>query len=159
MTETTFLFVCPLAGLGFSLTLRHIPLLLGSVLLGRGLIRFYLTSSAPARKAREGVGLVLPLCISISLWLLFHYLLGDTRDRAGGRNVHIQSNAVFSLRVCCLAHWVPFISFLYISPFCMFVKGQSVLIGVKEGDRETVFALGLHPGQRELGHLRSDSAC
>jgi hypothetical protein len=92
------------------------------------------------------------------LWLLFHYLLGDTRDRAGGRNVHIQSTAFFSLRVCSLAHWVPFISFLYIFPFCMFVKGQSVLIGVKEGDRETVFALGLHPGQRELGHLRSDSA-
>jgi hypothetical protein len=40
----------------------------------------------------------------------------------------------------------------------MFIKGQMVLIGVKEGDRETVFALGLHPGQRELGHLRSDSA-
>jgi hypothetical protein len=32
MTETTFFFCCPLAGLGFSLTLRHIPLLLGSVL-------------------------------------------------------------------------------------------------------------------------------
>lgn len=31
--------------------------------------------------------------------------------------------------------------------------------GVKDGDRETVLTLGLRPGQRELDHLRSDSAC
>lgn len=40
----------------------------------------------------------------------------------------------------------------------MATQGQTALIGVKEGDRESVFALGLRPGQRELDHSRSDSA-
>lgn len=34
-----------------------------------------------------------------------------------------------------------------VSLFCMVTKGQTALLGVKEGDRESGFALGLRPGR------------
>jgi hypothetical protein len=61
MTEMTFSFVRPRAGSGFSFSPRHIPLCLIMFGFGCGLIRSSLTLSAPARRAREGVGLVSPM--------------------------------------------------------------------------------------------------
>ncbi|KAH6965576.1 hypothetical protein EDB82DRAFT_304236 [Fusarium venenatum] len=122
-----------------------------------GLIRCYFTRSIPARKAREGVGLLYLLCIYISLWFSFHYLLGDTRGRAGNRNVQFGSVFAINCFEFCLLMGTWFCLLLCVSLFCMVTKGQTALLGVKEGDRESVFALGLRPGQWKLDQLRNGS--
>jgi hypothetical protein len=118
----------------FSLSPRHIPFLAFHVKLGfvRGLICCFLSSSIPARKARCWTRL--SPCISISLWFLSHYFLGDTRDRAGSRNVQFCSSSLSVLRFVFLTGR-RFYFLLCGSFFCMVMKGQMALIGVKEGIR------------------------
>lgn len=129
---------------------------------GCGLIRSSLTLSAPARRAREGVGLVpSPMNLFSQSPYGCHFIISLAIPETGRviamssllQFYHCKSVVIIVGHVRCLV-----VSFLRLSPCCMVTKGQTALIGVKEGDRETVFALGLCPGQRELDHLRSDSA-
>lgn len=154
MTETTF----PLLAHGwvglFLVSYAYTSLLsFWSGLVWSGLVFIVLSDFLVSGAKGSGGGWTRHLSLHLYFLRLFHYLLGDTRDRAGNRNVQNL------LQVCWWAHWVPLVrlSFLSINDF----KGSNGInrAGVKDGDRETVLTLGLRPGQRELDHLRSDSAC
>jgi hypothetical protein len=138
--------------LGFFLSARHIPFLAFHVTFSFvcGLIRCYFTRSIPARKAQEGVGLVYLLCIYISLWFSFHYLLGDTRDRAGNRNV--QFCFVFAINhfEFCLLMGTWFFLLLCASLFCMLRRSNGIIRGQGRGSG-IGFRIGLAPRAEETG--------
>lgn len=143
-----------MAGLGFSLSPTHIPLCYSFGLVWSGPVwfsSFSPTSSFPARRAQEGVGLVISPCTSIS----YGYFIISLAIPETGRVIAMS-------KIYCRSvggHiWCPF--FVSLFPQHDF-KGSNGInrAGVKDGDRETVLTLGLRPGQRELDHLRSDSAC